>query len=77
VPNSSINQLLNWEVCFLCEKKTFKKIENWKKLNQMIVGITYGNRLSSKMIKESSKYLTVTNLLIMLSIIPVALLSTC
>jgi hypothetical protein len=25
VPDSSINQLLNWEVCFLCEKKTFKK----------------------------------------------------
>jgi hypothetical protein len=25
LPDSSINQLLNSEVCFLCEKKTFKK----------------------------------------------------
>jgi hypothetical protein len=78
VPDSSINQLLNWEVCFLCEKKTFKKDRKLKKkLNQMIVGITYGNRLFSKMIKESSKYLTAKNLFKMLSIIPVALLSTC
>ena len=78
VPDSRINQLLNWEVCFLCEKKTFKKDRKLKKkLNQMIVGITYGNRLFSKMIKESSKYLTTKNLLIMLSIIPVALRSTC
>ena len=67
VPYSSINQLLNWEVCFLCEKKNvLEKIENWKKLNQMIVGITYRNRLFSKMIKESSQYLTAKNLLIML-----------
>ena len=92
VPDYSIKQLLNWEVCFLCEKKTFKKDRKLKKLNQLIVGIkdrkqkklnqlivgiTYGNRLFSKMIKESSKYLTAKNLLIMLSIIPVALLSTC
>jgi hypothetical protein len=31
VPDSSINQLLNWKVCFLCEKKTFKKDRKLKK----------------------------------------------
>jgi hypothetical protein len=32
VPDSSINQLLNWEVCFLCEKKTFKKDRKLKEI---------------------------------------------
>jgi hypothetical protein len=32
VPDSSISQLLNWEVCFLCEKKTFKKDRKLKKI---------------------------------------------
>jgi hypothetical protein len=32
VPDSSINQLLNWEVFFLCEKKTFKKDRKLKKI---------------------------------------------
>jgi hypothetical protein len=32
VPDSSINQLLNWKVCFLCEKKTFKKDRKLKKI---------------------------------------------
>ena len=32
MPDSSINQLLNWEVCFLFEKKTFKKDRKLKKI---------------------------------------------
>jgi hypothetical protein len=32
VPDSNINQLLNWKVCFLCEKKTFKKDRKLKKI---------------------------------------------
>ena len=32
MPDSSINQLLNWEICFLCEKKTFKKDRKLKKI---------------------------------------------
>ena len=28
VPDSSINQLLNWEVCFSVKRKRLKKIEN-------------------------------------------------
>ena len=32
VPDSSINQLFNWEVFFLCEKKTFKKDSKLKKI---------------------------------------------
>jgi hypothetical protein len=38
VPDSSINQLLNWEVRFLCEKKTFKKDRKDKK-NELIVSL--------------------------------------
>jgi hypothetical protein len=78
VPDSSIKQLLNWEVCFLCEKKTFKKD---RKLKEIESNDRRNNLRESavfrKMIKESSKYLTAKNVLIMLSIIPVALLSTC
>jgi hypothetical protein len=32
VPASSINQLLNWEVCFFCDKKTLKKDRKLKKI---------------------------------------------
>ena len=32
MPDSSISQLLNWKVCFLCEKKTFKKDRKLKKI---------------------------------------------
>ena len=50
VPDSSIKQLLNWEVCFLCEKKTFKKDRKLKKIES----IDRRNNLresASKMIK--------------------------
>jgi hypothetical protein len=77
VPDSNINQLLNWKVCFLCEKKTFKKDRKLKKIESTDRRNNLRESVVLKNDQKSSKYLTAKNLLIMLSIIPVALLSTC
>ena len=52
VPDSSINQLLNWKVCFLCEKKTFKKD---RKLRKKIESNDRRNNLRESAIFENDQ----------------------
>ena len=69
--------MLNWEVCFLCEKKTFKKD---RKLKEIESNDRRNNLRESTVLKNDQRIIKILDseeFIDNLSIIPVALLSTC